>query len=82
MCSIEPCLYLYQSLKIASVPDMPDSRLTIVAYTECWWRFREELEDVADATSPNYDELRDAHVWWILEISFGRSAIKAPRMMG
>jgi hypothetical protein len=41
---------------------------TIVAYSDGGDFVNEELEDVADATSPMYDQLSASLAWWILEV--------------
>ncbi|KAG2353988.1 hypothetical protein BDR07DRAFT_1431103 [Suillus spraguei] len=69
---------IYQSPKSSS-PDTPrqvhvpppevvldDS--TMIVYSDGGKFVNEELEDLADATCPMYDQLRLAPAWWILEV--------------
>lgn len=74
---------LYQSPKAPSPPGSPYSTMkalvlpppqivtddpTMIVYSDGGKFVNEELEDLADATSPMYDQLRLARVWWILEV--------------
>ncbi|KAG2141098.1 hypothetical protein DEU56DRAFT_900780 [Suillus clintonianus] len=40
----------------------------MIVYSDGGKFVSEELEDLADATSPMYDQLRLARVWWVLEV--------------
>ncbi|KAJ8584078.1 hypothetical protein M405DRAFT_798490 [Rhizopogon salebrosus TDB-379] len=75
-------LPVYQS-RVPSAPGSPDSTVkalmiprpkvvngdpTVVVYSDGGDFVNEELEEVSDATSPVYDQLRDAYMWWALEI--------------
>lgn len=74
---------VYQVPKPPSPPGSPDSTTkalmipaprvitddpTIVAYSDDGTFVNEELEDLADATTKIYDQLRDAPGWWVLEV--------------
>lgn len=74
---------IYQPPRAIHVPGTPNSTVkaltvprpevvsgdpTIVAYSDGGHFESEELEDVADATCPIYDQLRIAHFWWLLEV--------------
>jgi hypothetical protein len=73
---------VYQS-RVPSAPGSPDSTVkalmiprpkvvngdpTVVVYSDGGDFVNEELEEVSDATSPAYDQLRDAYMWWALEV--------------
>jgi hypothetical protein len=49
-------------------PEVVKDDPTMVVYTDGGKFVNEELEDLADATSPMYDQLRLARAWWILEV--------------
>ncbi|KIK36776.1 hypothetical protein CY34DRAFT_26234 [Suillus luteus UH-Slu-Lm8-n1] len=74
---------LYQAPHASSPPGTPKSMIkaqvlpppevvtddpTMIVYSDGGKFVNEELEDLADATSPMYDQLGLARVWWILEI--------------
>ncbi|KAG2353991.1 hypothetical protein BDR07DRAFT_1342129 [Suillus spraguei] len=69
---------IYQSPK-ASSPDIPRKvhvpppevvldDPTLIVYSDGGKFVNEELEDLADATCPMYDQLHLAPAWWILEV--------------
>ncbi|KAG1859837.1 hypothetical protein F4604DRAFT_1792077 [Suillus subluteus] len=74
---------LYQSPEAPSPPGSPKSLIkahelpppevvtndpTMIVYSDGGKFVSEELEDLADATSPMYDQLRLARAWWSLEV--------------
>lgn len=74
---------LYQAPHAPSPPGTPKSMIkaqvlpppevvtddpTMIVYSDGGKFVNEELEDLADATSPMYDQLSLARVWWILEV--------------
>ncbi|KAG1742634.1 uncharacterized protein EDB91DRAFT_1221578 [Suillus paluster] len=74
---------VFQVPKPPSPPGTPDSTVkalmiaapkivtddpTVVAYSDDGTFLNEELEDLADAVTEDYDQLRIARYWWILEV--------------
>ncbi|KAG2037506.1 hypothetical protein BDR03DRAFT_956759 [Suillus americanus] len=49
-------------------PEIVTDDPTMIVYSDGGKFISEELEDLADATSPMYDQLRLARAWWSLEV--------------
>jgi hypothetical protein len=57
-----------KTLAVLPPPEIVTNDPAMIVYSDGGKFVNEELEDLADATSPMYDQLSLARVWWALEV--------------